>query len=239
MGLDFSGEAASSESMRALRAALPQLTSAYANAAAVAAADWFRERAADAGNAAAAADEWLPDDGVGDLDGALGANYSRAMRTASPDQGWFADALADDLARRVRRQQARATIGLADRNGLEWAWVPHGDTCVFCLALASNGWQRTTWARAGRYADHVHTNCDCTIQVRFSETDGVEGYDPDALYGRYRDAGERAAEAGRPRSSREAVNQMRRDAYASDRDRINAQHRAAYARRRASEERTS
>lgn len=25
------------------------------------------------------------------------------------------------------------------RDGAEWAWIPRGDTCAFCLTLASNG----------------------------------------------------------------------------------------------------
>ena len=30
------------------------------------------------------------------------------------------------------------------RDGAEFAWVPNGDTCAFCMTLASRGWQRAS-----------------------------------------------------------------------------------------------
>ena len=231
--LPFDTPEQAAESMKKLRAVLPGLTNVYANAAAVASADWFRERALAADNTSAASDEWLPTEGVGDLTGAIGANYKAKMDVSSPSQAQFAEALTNDLARRVKRQQARTTVGLANRNGLEWAWVPHGDTCVFCLVLASNGWQRTTWERAQKYTNHVHTNCDCTIQTRFTGDDSIEGYDPDELYEEYKDAWRRNVDSGNLPTSQGAINQLRRDEYAKDKDQINAQHREAYAKRKA------
>ena len=109
------------------------------------------------------------------------------------------------------------------RDGAEWAWIPSGDTCAFCLMLASNGWQKASKkAIKNGHAEHVHTNCDCTYAVRFSDDVTVEGYDPDALYDEYISAGE---------TSSERLNALRRKHYAANREYINAQKRAAYAKR--------
>ena len=52
----------------------------------------------------------------------------------------------------------------AVRDGAEWAWVPHGDTCPFCITLASNGWQKASRkVLKGGHAEHIHANCDCAV----------------------------------------------------------------------------
>lgn len=99
----------------------------------------------------------------------------------------------------------------------EWAWVPHGDTCPFCIMLASNGWQKASAKLLkGGHASHIHANCDCEFAVRFDGNTGVAGYDPEKYLRQYRAAGS-------------DVNAMRRIDYAAHRERINAQKRAAYA----------
>lgn len=105
------------------------------------------------------------------------------------------------------------------RDGAEFAWVPNGDTCAFCMTLASRGWQRASKkAIKNGHAEHIHANCDCTYAIRFDPEVNVEGYDPDAYLKAYRDAGS-------------DVNELRRIHYAENRERINAQKRAAYAAR--------
>ena len=111
------------------------------------------------------------------------------------------------------------------RDGAEWAWIPAGDTCPYCLMLASNGWQKASKkAIKNGHADHIHNNCDCTYCVRYDGETTVEGYDPDALYEQYVNAGD---------TQRERLNALRRQHYAANRDYINAQKRAAYAKRMA------
>ena len=96
-------------------------------------------------------------------------------------------------------------------------WVPHGDTCPFCITLASNGWQKASQKLLkGGHAEHIHANCDCEFAVRFRSGTTVAGYDPDKYYRQYREAGG-------------DINKMRRIDYAANRERINAQKRAAYA----------
>lgn len=124
------------------------------------------------------------------------------------------------VSRLVKQAGADTTLKNAIRDGAEWAWVPHGDTCPFCITLASNGWQRASKkALKGDHAQHIHAHCDCEYVIRFDSSTTVDGYDPDKYLEQY------YAYGG-------DINAMRRTQYARDRDAINAQKRAAYAARR-------
>ena len=130
--------------------------------------------------------------------------------------------LQSGVSRLVKRAGADTTLKNAVRDGAEWAWVPHGDTCPFCLTLASRGWQKAgEMALKGGHAEHIHANCDCEYAVRFNSATTVAGYDPDKYLAQYNAAGG-------------DINAMRRAQYAENRDRINAQKRAAYAARKLS-----
>ena len=125
------------------------------------------------------------------------------------------------VSRLVKRAGADTTLKNALRDGAEWAWVPQGDTCAFCLTLASRGWQKASQAAIkGGHAEHIHANCDCEFAVRFHSGTSVAGYDPEKYLRQYRAAGS-------------DVNAMRRIDYAARKDAINAQKRAAYAVRKA------
>ena len=110
------------------------------------------------------------------------------------------------------------------RDGAEWAWIPQGDTCAFCLTLASNGWQPASKkAIKNGHAEHVHANCDCTYAVRFDSDLTVEGYDPQIYKDMYYDA-----DGNTPQ---ERINALRREFYAENKEIINEQKRSAYAKR--------
>ena len=107
------------------------------------------------------------------------------------------------------------------RDGAEWAWIPSGDTCAFCITLASRGWQKASKkALKNGHAEHVHANCDCTYAIRFSPDVNVQGYDPDEYLDMYQDA-----DGSTPKAK---INYMRREIYAENADEINAQKRSAY-----------
>ena len=111
------------------------------------------------------------------------------------------------------------------RDGAEWAWIPSGDTCAFCLTLASRGWQRASKnAIRNGHAEHVHANCDCTYAIRFSNDIDVEGYNPDEYLEMYEGADGDSPE-GR-------INALRREFYAKNKETINEQKRSAYAKRK-------
>lgn len=123
------------------------------------------------------------------------------------------------VSRLVKRAGADTTLKNALRDGAEWAWIPQGDTCAFCLTLASRGWQKASQAAIkGGHAEHIHANCDCEYAIRFDGRSTVAGYDPEKYLRQYRAAGS-------------DVNALRRVNYAANRERINAQKRAAYALR--------
>lgn len=126
------------------------------------------------------------------------------------------------VGRAVKLAGVDTTMQNAIRDGAEWAWIPSGDTCAFCMMLASRGWQRASKkAIKNRHAEHIHSNCDCMYQVRFNNATTVEGYDPDALYDRYMAAGN---------TRRERLNGLRRQLYAENPEKYRAQARELYRR---------
>lgn len=131
--------------------------------------------------------------------------------------------VAGSVGRLVKRSAEDTTLKNARRDGAEAAWVPSGDSCPFCIMLASRGWERTS-SKSSTHAAHLHANCDCTYVVRFNGKGGVKGYDPQKYLDMYNDAEGSTYE--------EKLNSMRRAQYAENKDRINAQKRAAYAERK-------
>lgn len=90
------------------------------------------------------------------------------------------ETIGNSIGRLVKRAGADTTLQNAKRDGAEFAWVPHGDTCAFCLMLASNGWQKASKKTIkGDHADHIHQHCDCEFAIRFDGVSTVDGYDPD------------------------------------------------------------
>ena len=147
------------------------------------------------------------------------AEYGEVARMVNATKRQNPANLPNGVRRLVKRAGADTTLHNAIRDGAEWAWVPHGDTCPFCIMLASNGWQKASAKLLkGGHAEHIHANCDCEFAVRFDGSTSVAGYDPEKYLRQYRAAGS-------------DVNAMRRIDYAAHRERINAQKRAAYALR--------
>lgn len=117
-----------------------------------------------------------------------------------------AQRVSDVVGRYTKRAGADTTLKNAERDGAQFAWVPAGDSCAFCITLASRGWQFISKKSfKNGHAEHIHTNCDCTYAVRFDKKTNVAGYDPqvykDMYYG---------AEGNTPQ---EKINSMRRMQY--------------------------
>ena len=150
------------------------------------------------------------------------ADYGEVARMVNATKNQNPANLPNGVSRLVKRAGADTTLKNAVRDGAEWAWVPHGDTCPFCITLASNGWQKaSSKVLKGGHAEHIHANCDCEFAIRFDHNTTVAGYDPEKYLKQYRDAGG-------------DINKMRRIDYAARKDAINAQKRAAYAVRKLS-----
>ena len=138
--------------------------------------------------------------------------------------------MASAVGRLVKRAGADTTMQNAIRDGAQIGWVCHGDTCAFCIALASRGWQRAAKWQLDHdgHAVHIHSNCDCTYCVRFNSDSGISGYNPDKYKKIYYGASDG--------NSRDKINAIRRDNYAKNREKIREQQNAAYAVRKEKED---
>ena len=145
------------------------------------------------------------------------ASYNEVARMVNATKDQNPANLPNGVSRLVKRAGADTSLRNAARDGAEWAWVPHGDTCPFCITLASNGWQKASdKVLKGGHAQHIHANCDCEFAIRFDHRTTVAGYDPEKYLAQYNAAGG-------------DINAMRRIDYAARKDAINAQKRSAYA----------
>ncbi len=131
--------------------------------------------------------------------------------------------VSNAVGRLVKRTGVDTTMKNAIRDGAEWAWIPHGDTCAFCLTLASRGWQKASKAALkGGHAEHIHAHCDCTYAISFDGKPKYESYDPNKYLEMYENA--------EGSSSKDKINALRRELRKDPvrRDKINAQKRKAY-----------
>lgn len=183
--------------MEALTDYAAVLVSTYGDASAALSAEMY-----DA--IAAAQKKWLPP-----AEPAEAASYGEVAKTingihkTSENPKEYGGA----VGRLVKRQGADTMLQNAERDGAEFAWVPNGDTCAFCIALASRGWQHMSKAALKNgHAEHIHSNCDCTYAIRFSSDVEIEGYDPEEYRRQYY-----GAEGSTPQ---ERINYMRRQKYA-------------------------
>lgn len=116
--------------------------------------------------------------------------------------------IPNTVGRLVKQVGADTTLKNAKRDRAQFAWIPHGDTCAFCMTLASRGWQYISdKTLKNGHAEHIHSNCDCQYAVRFDTESGVEGYDSEKYFKMYRDA--------EGRTPNDKINAMRRSIYAS------------------------
>ncbi len=118
----------------------------------------------------------------------------------------------DTVSRLVKQTAADTTLKNALRDGAKFAWIPHGETCAFCLMLAANGWQNISKrALKNGHAEHIHPNCNCEYAISFDENPQVEGYDPDYYKKLYNGA--------EGKTAKDKINYMRRLKYAEVRGR--------------------
>lgn len=153
------------------------------------------------------------------------ATYDEVAKAVNGTLKQSPDIVPSAISRLVKTAGVDTTINNALRDGAYFAWVPRGETCAFCLMLASRGWQKASAkALKNGHAEHIHANCDCTYVVRFGDNLMVEGYDPGEYLDMYNNAdGTRW---------QDKLNSMRRDFYAENKEKINAQKRSAYAKRK-------
>lgn len=91
------------------------------------------------------------------------------------------DEMTGAVSRYVKKASCDTMLQNAYRDRAQYAWIPQGDTCAFCMALAAQGWVNVSERKIRKgypHAEHIHSNCDCNYAVRFNESTEVEGYKP-------------------------------------------------------------
>ena len=91
--------------------------------------------------------------------------------------------MAGAIGRQIKKVGTDTMLQNARRDGAQCAWIPHGDSCPFCIMLASRGWEDSNYT-----VEHLHANCDCEYCVRFDGKTNVKGYDPDKYKAMYDNA---------------------------------------------------
>lgn len=129
----------------------------------------------------------------------------------------------DTILSNAHRDRPKGKGSKKKHSGAKVAWIPSGDTCPFCLMLASKGWQNQTVWGANNHSEHIHANCDCTYAVKFNDSVDYAGYDPSEYKEMYDNA------EGSTRD--EKFRSMNRKYRAENRDRINRQKRIEYAKK--------
>ena len=128
------------------------------------------------------------------------------------------------VGRMVKQSAADTTLHNALRDQAYFAWIPSGDTCAFCLTLASRGWQRMRKnTLKNGHAEHIHANCDCEFAISFDEDPKVDGYDPQ----KYREIYDNA-EGETPRDKINAMRRAQYDENGGDVIEVEAPHTAQY-----------
>lgn len=156
-----------------------------------------------------------------------------------------AEEISGAVSRWVKMAGADTTLKNAYRDGAQFAWIPSGDTCAFCIALAANGWQNVSKKSLRKgHAEHIHSNCDCQYAVRFNEDTKIGNYNPDDYMQKINAAAEEqglidknssvdyafAGYGGQMNS--EVINAMRRENYKINAEQIRKQKASAYERRK-------
>lgn len=92
----------------------------------------------------------------------------------------FMRLLAEEVGGEAVQHANRTTVHNAAKNDVRYARVPFGNSCAFCLMLASRGFVYHSATTAGEDKGHYHGNCRCKIVAGKEDTE-IEGYNPEAL----------------------------------------------------------
>lgn len=165
--------------------AVPLLVRQYGDLAAAVAADWYEEIRVASGVAGVHREVLSPGAKQGAV---MGSTRASVAGLFSGDVAGSRDSLGKVMERHISFS-TRDTIRLntkGDPAKPRYARVPSGGkTCVFCELLASRGFDYSSEDAAD---NEWHDNCGCQVVVEFGPENNIEGYDPDAMYDRYREA---------------------------------------------------
>ena len=92
----------------------------------------------------------------------------------------FMRLLAEDVGCEVYHHANRTTKHNAAKNSIRYARVPFGNSCAFCLMLASRGFAYHSATTAGEDKGHYHAHCRCKIVAGKKDTK-IGDYNPEEL----------------------------------------------------------
>lgn len=183
----------------ALLEVVPQLVREYGDLAATTAAEWYEEVRDAPGSYSARLGAEAP---VGAVEGTV-RYASHHLYTDNP--GAVLDSLQGAMQRHIA-YSGRDTIArnaTLDPARPRYARVPTGaNTCAFCEMVASRGFVYASEKHAqrrgrGQLEDKYHDDCGCQVVPSWdAEQAHIEGYDPDAMYARYKSAWDAAGGSG-------------------------------------------
>ncbi len=135
----------------------------------------------------------------------------QAGKLAEGKTAEFVTAAASKAKSQTVRRANDTMSANVKRDGVRYARVPMGgETCTFCLMLASQGFVYKSAKTAGEGA-HYHSNCRCKVVPQFVKgmrATGVEGYDPDELYEQWKKFTEIDKRKDLPVAAREQMKAM-------------------------------
>lgn len=116
----------------------------------------------------------------GDVDYADVADHARSSIGDGGDAAKKANLFLQNIIDQSIRQTGYANLWRDYERGMgggRYCRVPVGETCAWCLMLASQGaWYLTEESALGKEADHYHDGCNCKA-VFFADAEDIEGYD--------------------------------------------------------------
>lgn len=91
-----------------------------------------------------------------------------------------------DYESKVAANECVAWNARRDPSYPRWARVPvGGETCNFCIMLASRGFVYHT----ADTASHAHANCDCRVVPSWDKSPSVQGYSPEKYFDQWLESG--------------------------------------------------
>lgn len=123
-----------------------------------------------------------------DRDMLVEAAHYNAGKLVDGDWGGFVDSESRLANFYVRRSAYEAMRQSCKDGHVRWARVPTGrESCGYCFMLSSRGFDYVSedTAKAGS-----HVGCDCIVVPGRQGRTEIEGYDPDAMYKRWKECQE-------------------------------------------------
>lgn len=158
---------------KAIYHAAVDAVNSFTDAAGSAACDFFDAHVTDARPSSIAPQPWF-------IKRRLYENIEKYAKTHKLGDDEFMRLLAEEVGGEVVQHANRTTIHNAVKNNLCYARVPFGNSCAFCLMLASRGFVYKTETTAGEDKGHYHAHCRCKIVAGKKDTK-IGDHNPEKL----------------------------------------------------------